>query len=90
MMLFYSRLNPVRFNSKEMLTLSPELIMNQVAGGLLRIDGIPPQINLKSRYLKLYVTVTSQTQFRTLTNAPIKEITSGANESPIALREFAK
>lgn len=81
MMLFYSHLNPVRFNSKEMLTLSPELIMNQVAGGLLRIDGIPPQINLKSRYLKLYVIVTFQIQFRTLTNAPVFLISSNVTKN---------
>lgn len=81
MMLFYSRLNPVRFNSKEMQTLLPELIMNQVAGGLFRIDGIPPQINLKSRYLKLYVIVTSQIQFRTLTNTPVFLISSNVTKN---------
>lgn len=42
--------------------------MNQVAGGLLWIDGIRLQNNLKSRYLKLYAIVTPQIKFGILTN----------------------
>lgn len=56
------------FESCGRAALSPELVMNQVAGGLLWIDGIRLQNNLKSRYLKLYAIVTPQIQLGILTN----------------------